>query len=66
MSAQGHSRPMHSVPINVRCYSDSDVTVRRSEVTVRAKKRLMHRGKKVALSSKSREQTPSGSTLSPK
>ena len=24
------------VPINVRCYSDSDVTVRRSEVTVKA------------------------------
>jgi hypothetical protein len=31
--AMGHSRPMHSVavPINVRCYSDSDMIVRRSE-----------------------------------
>ena len=34
----GHSRPMHSapVPINVRCYSNSDMIVRRSEVTLRA------------------------------
>ena len=34
----GHSRPMHSVPvpINVRCYSNSDVIVRRSQVTLRA------------------------------
>jgi hypothetical protein len=34
----GHSRPMHSVPvpINVRCYSNSDIIVRRSEVTLRA------------------------------
>jgi len=37
----GHSRPMHSVPvpINVRCYSNSDIIVRRSEVTLRANKR---------------------------
>ena len=34
----GHSRLMHSiaVPINVRCYSNSDIIVRRSEVTLRA------------------------------
>jgi len=34
----GHSRPMHSVPvpINVRCYSNIDVIVLRSEVTLRA------------------------------
>jgi hypothetical protein len=46
-SATGHSRPMHSVPvpINVRCYSNSDIIVRRSEVTPRAKNRLMHRNK---------------------
>ena len=33
----GHLRPMHSVPapINVRCYSNSDIIVRRSEVTLR-------------------------------
>jgi len=38
MSVVGHSRPMHSVPvpINVRCYSNSDIIVRRSEVTLRA------------------------------
>ena len=38
MSVEGHSRPMHSVPvpINVRCYSNSDIIVRRSEVTLRA------------------------------
>ena len=38
-SETGHSRPMHSapVPINVRCYSNSDMIVRRSEVTLRAK-----------------------------
>ena len=37
----GHSRPMHSVPvpINVRCYSNSDIIVRRSEVTLRAIRR---------------------------
>jgi hypothetical protein len=37
MSVVGHSRPMHSVPapINVRCYSNSDIIVRRSEVTLR-------------------------------
>jgi hypothetical protein len=37
----GHSQPMHSVPvpINVRCYSNSDVIVRRSEVTQRANSR---------------------------
>jgi hypothetical protein len=42
--AVGHSRPMHSVPvpINVRCYSNSDIIVRRSEVTLRAIFRLMH------------------------
>ena len=30
MSVQGHFRPMHSVavPINVRCYSNSDIIVR--------------------------------------
>jgi hypothetical protein len=34
----GHSRPMHSVPvpINVRCNSNSDIIVRRREVTLRA------------------------------
>ncbi len=34
---------MHSVPvpINVRCYSNSDTIVRRSEVTLRAKTGLM-------------------------
>ena len=38
MSLLGHSRPMHSVavPINVRCYSNSDIILRRSEVTLRA------------------------------
>jgi hypothetical protein len=37
----GHSRPMHSAPapINVRYYSNSDMIVRRSEATLRAKKR---------------------------
>jgi hypothetical protein len=32
----GHSRPMHlvPVPINVRCYSNSNPIVRRSEVTL--------------------------------
>ena len=36
-SAPGHSRPMHSapVPINVRCYSNNDMVVRRSEVRPR-------------------------------
>ena len=40
-NSQGHSRPMHSVPvpINVRCYSNSDIIVWRSEVTLRANKR---------------------------
>jgi hypothetical protein len=35
----GHSRPMHSVPvpINVRSYSNSNIIVRRSEVTLRAR-----------------------------
>ena len=35
MSQMGHSRPMHSVPvpINVRCYFNSDIIIRRSEVT---------------------------------
>jgi hypothetical protein len=38
MSEMGHSRPTHSVPvpINVRCYSDSDIIVRRTEATLRA------------------------------
>ena len=38
MSLLGHSRPMHlvPVPINVRCYSNSNPIVRRSEVTLRA------------------------------
>ena len=38
----GHSRPIQSVPvpINVRCYSDSDMIVRRSKVTLRATSRL--------------------------
>jgi hypothetical protein len=41
MSGMGHSRPMHSVPlpINVRCYSNSDIIVRRIEMTLRAKRR---------------------------
>ena len=41
MSEMGHSRPMHlvPVPINVRCYSNSNPIVRRSEVTLRARKR---------------------------
>jgi hypothetical protein len=36
MSLMGHSRPMYSVPvpINVRCYTNSDIIVRRSEVTL--------------------------------
>jgi hypothetical protein len=35
---------MHSVPvpINVRCYSNSDIIVRRSEVTLRANSGLVH------------------------
>jgi hypothetical protein len=43
-SQLGHSRPMHSVPvpINVRCYSNSDLIVRRSEVTLSAISGLMH------------------------
>jgi len=38
MTEMGHSRPMHlvPVPINVRCYSNSNPIVRRSEVTLRA------------------------------
>ena len=38
IDVKGHLRPMHAVPapINVRCYSDSDITFRRTEVTVRA------------------------------
>ena len=50
--APGHSRPMHSVPvpINVRCYSDSDMIVRRSEVTLRATFGLMRRSKLVSYS----------------
>src|SRR5579859_7348270 len=40
MSQVGHSRPMHlvPVPINVRCYSNSNPIVRRSEVTLRGHK----------------------------
>jgi len=40
-SEMGHSRPMHSVrvPINVRCYSNSAIIIRRSAVTLRARKR---------------------------
>jgi hypothetical protein len=51
MSAVGHSRPMHSVPvpINVRCYSKSDIIVRRSEVTLRATSGLMQRSKQTFL-----------------
>jgi hypothetical protein len=47
----GHSRPMHlvPVPINVRCYSNSNPIVRRSEVTLRANKRLMHCTKKACI-----------------
>jgi hypothetical protein len=42
-SDMGHSRPIHSVPvpINVRCYSNSDMIVRRSEVTLRGTMRHM-------------------------
>ena len=38
MSGWGHSRPRHSVPepINVRCYSNRNIIVQRSEVTLRA------------------------------
>jgi hypothetical protein len=45
MSLMGHSRPMHSVPvpINVRCYSNSDIIVRRSEVTRWANRGLTQR-----------------------
>ena len=37
----GHSRPMHlvPVPINVRCYPNSNAIVWRSEATLRANKR---------------------------
>ena len=47
MSPTGHSRPMHlvPVPINVRCYSNSNPIVRRSEVTLRAMSGFMHRSK---------------------
>src|ERR1700691_3117854 len=50
-SALGHSRPMHSVPvpINVRCYTDSDIIVRRSEVTLRANRVILHRRKTASL-----------------
>ena len=42
MSEMGHSRPMHlvPVPINVRCYSNSNPIVRRSELTLRARNGL--------------------------
>jgi hypothetical protein len=38
MSVKGHSRPMYSVPvpINVRCYSDSDIIVQLQQRTKRA------------------------------
>ena len=38
MSPSGHSRPMRSVPvpINVLCYSNSAIIVRRRAVTLRA------------------------------
>ena len=41
MSGVGHLRPMHSVPvpIDVRCYSNSDIIVRRNEVPLRATSR---------------------------
>jgi len=41
MPLKGHSRLMHSVlvPIDVRCYSDNAIIIRRSEVTLRARKR---------------------------
>jgi len=41
---------MHSVPvpINVRCYSNSDIIVRRSEVSLRAIFRRMHCNKSEA------------------
>jgi hypothetical protein len=47
MSQSGHSLPIYSAPapINVRCYSNSDMIVRRSEVTLRATFGLMHRSK---------------------
>ena len=43
----GHSRPTHSAPvlINVRCYSDGDIIVRRGEATLRAKTGLWHYSK---------------------
>jgi hypothetical protein len=46
-SGAGHSRPMHSVPvpINVRCYSNNDVIVRRSDVTQRANFNRARRGR---------------------
>jgi len=44
--AEGHLRPMHSVrvPINVRCYSNSAIIIRRSAVTLRANRVTSHRG----------------------
>jgi hypothetical protein len=38
---EGHSRPMYSVPvpINVRCYSDSDIIVQLQQRTKRANSR---------------------------
>ena len=43
-SQMGHSRPVHSlpVPINVRCYSNSDMIVRHREVTLRAMNDPLH------------------------
>jgi hypothetical protein len=42
---------MHSVPvpINVRCYSNSDIIVRRSEMTLRAISDRLHCGKTASL-----------------
>ena len=61
MSLLGHSRPMHlvPVPINVRCYSNSNPIVRRSEVTLRATTRLMRCSKQslysITLSARARK-----------
>ena len=41
-SALGHFQPMHSLPmpINVRCYSNSEIIIRRSEVSLVVRKLL--------------------------
>ena len=63
--ALGHSRPMHSVPvpINVRCYSNSDIIVRRSEVTLRAT--FVHCGKQhlYSITSSAMESSPDGTSM---